>query len=126
MRNMNKFISNGLIMTATSLLLRYAGIIFNTYISASIGAEGMGVYGLVQSVFGFAVTFACSGVNFGTVRVVSEALATDNRQGAIKAVKYAVLYALFFSSVALRRFSFKISAFSVSFSFSAKRASCLS
>lgn len=100
MRNMNKFISNGLIMTATSLLLRYAGIIFNTYISASIGAEGMGVYGLVQSVFGFAVTFACSGVNFGTVRVVSEALATDNRQGAIKAVKYAVLYALFFSSAA--------------------------
>ncbi len=95
-----RFISNGLIMTATSLLLRCVGVVFNTFISNKLGSEGMGVYSLVQSVFGFAVTFACSGINLGTVRLVSDALAVNNYISVKVAIKKCVLYSIFFSSVA--------------------------
>ena len=81
--------------------MRWIGILFNTYISNKLGAEGIGIYSLVQSVFGFAVTFACSGVNLGTVRMVSEALAGNCYGDVRTALKKCVYYSLFFSSISM-------------------------
>lgn len=94
------FITNGIILTVTSLFLRWFSVSFNVYVSNILGAEGMGVYTLVQSVFGFAVTVACSAVNLGTVRIVSEALAKNNIVEMKQGFKKCILYSLFFSSVA--------------------------
>jgi len=100
MKTFKVFLKNGIILTATSLFLRLVGIIFNTYISNAVGAEGMGVYSLVQSVFGFGVTFACSGINLGATRLVSEALAKDNYKEIKKSVRVCVCYSLLFSGIA--------------------------
>ena len=97
MRTSKKFILNGIILTGTSLLMRWIGVMFNTYISNRLGSEGMGIYGLVQSVFGFAVTFACSGINFGATRLISESLANENWGDIKNALKKCVFYSLFFS-----------------------------
>lgn len=96
-----KFLTNGLVLTVVSLFLRWVGLFFNTYISNRLGSEGMGVYTLVQSVFGFAVTFACSGINLGSTRLISDALAKNKGKEAQKAMAICVTYSLLFSLTAM-------------------------
>ena len=57
----------------------------------------MGVYTLVQNVFGFSVTFACSGINLGATRVISENIANKDFYGVKKSLKMCIFYSLFFS-----------------------------
>lgn len=45
------FIKNAFIMTATALLLRTIGMFFRVYMSNKIGAEGMGLYQLIFSIY---------------------------------------------------------------------------
>ncbi len=98
--NYKKFLLNGLTMTATSFFLRWTNVIFNSYIANKLGTEGMGIYSLVQTLFGFAVTFACSGINLGTTRLVSEALARGRVKEAKQAIKKCIFYSLWFSVTA--------------------------
>lgn len=55
------FIKNAFILTATSLLLRTIGIFFRIYMSNKVGAEGMGLYQLIFSIYVLGSTFATSG-----------------------------------------------------------------
>ena len=98
--NYKRFILNGITLSATSFLLRWSNVIFNSYISKRLGTEGMGIYSLVQTLFGFAITFACSGVNLGTTRLVSESLAKQRPKECKSAMKKCILYSLFFSTIA--------------------------
>ena len=54
------FLKNAFILTATSLLLRTVGMFFRVYMSGKIGAEGMGLYQLIFSIYVLASTFATS------------------------------------------------------------------
>ncbi len=100
MKILKKLIFNGIILTSSSLLLRWIGVVFNSFITNKLGSEGMGIYSLVQSVFGFAITFSCSGINLGTTRLVSEALANNYWGDAKKSLKKCIIYSLFFSVIA--------------------------
>lgn len=71
MRKTKLFLMNAAIMTATSLLLNSVGVWFNLYIAGKIGAEGMGIFQLMTSVYGMAVTFAVSGIHLATTRLVA-------------------------------------------------------
>lgn len=75
------FIKNAAILTASSLILRFAGIIFKVWLAAKIGAEGIGLYQLVFSVYMFAATFATSGICTAVTRLVSEELVVGNKSG---------------------------------------------
>ena len=75
------FIKNAAILTFSSLLLRFAGIVFKVWLAAKIGAEGIGLYQLVFSVYMFAATFATSGISTAVTRLVSEELAVGNKDG---------------------------------------------
>lgn len=75
------FIKNAAILTVSSLILRFAGIIFKVWLAAKIGAEGIGLYQLVFSVYMFAATFATSGISTAVTRLVSEELAIGNKKG---------------------------------------------
>lgn len=75
------FIKNAAILTFSSLLLRFAGIVFKVWLAAKIGAEGIGLYQLVFSVYMFAATFATSGICTAVTRLVSEELAVGNKDG---------------------------------------------
>lgn len=78
------FIKNAAILTASSLILRFAGIIFKVWLAAKIGAEGIGLYQLVFSVYMFAATFATSGICTAVTRLVSEELVVGNKSGVKK------------------------------------------
>ena len=67
----NLFI-NAILLTATMMIMRSIGVIFNVYISNEIGTEGMGLYKLIGTVSMIAITFATSGVSSAVTRIVAE------------------------------------------------------
>ena len=68
------FIKNAFILTATSLLLRTIGIFFRIYMSNKVGAEGMGLYQLIFSIYVLGSTFATSGISTAVTRLVADEL----------------------------------------------------
>ena len=70
-------------MTTTLLITQIAAIFFNIYISSKIGAEGMGIYRLVITVYAFSATFATSGITLSVTRLVTDFL-TFKRCGEAK------------------------------------------
>lgn len=73
--NKRTFVKNTAVMTVTSLLLRTLGIVFRVFISGRVGAEGMGLYQLVFSVYVLGTTFAAAGIVTAVTRLVAEQLA---------------------------------------------------
>ena len=88
------FIKNAAILTASSLILRFAGIIFKVWLAAKIGAEGIGLYQLVFSVYMFAATFATSGICTAVTRLVSEELVIGSQNGVRRIVLRCVQISL--------------------------------
>ncbi len=95
------FFVNAILLSAVSIFIRLIGVSFNAFISVKVGAECMGLFSLVMSVYGLSVTFASSGINLAVVRCVSEVQAVSD--GATMArrlrsvMKSSVLYSLIFS-----------------------------
>lgn len=100
MNRLKRFAANAAIMGGVSIFMRLISVAFNAYAANTVGAEGMGVYSLITSVYIFAVTLATSGINLAVTRLVSEELAHGNERGAICAVRKCVSYSLIFGFLA--------------------------
>lgn len=72
------FLMNAVLLTAASLLSRTIGISFRVYMSNQIGAEGIGLYQLICTVYFFISTLATSGISLSVTRLVTDALAENN------------------------------------------------
>ncbi len=101
MDRLKKFFVNGLFVTAVSLLIRYVSVQFNVYISNKIGSVAMGLFTLISSVYGFALTIATSGISLATTKLVSEAMGRDAKEhdGSLNAevgsvMKKSILFSL--------------------------------
>ena len=88
------FLINGTILTLTSLLMRFAVLIFNIYISNKIGSEAVGVFSLVMAVYLFFITVATSGLNIAVTVIVSEKFAVNKDKIAIKAIRTCIFFSL--------------------------------
>lgn len=95
MRKLHIFLINGAILTVSSLIMRTVSVWFNAYVSSKIGAEGMGLYTLVMSVYSLAVTVSIFGMSLACTRLVAEENAYNNQ----KAVKYSVKQCVLFGAV---------------------------
>ncbi|MBQ4324836.1 MAG: oligosaccharide flippase family protein, partial [Clostridia bacterium] len=69
-----RFFKNALALAGAAVLMRTVGVTYNATLSAHIGAEGMGLFSLISSLQGFAITFATSGVSLAVTRLVSECM----------------------------------------------------
>lgn len=87
------FIKNAFILTITALILRFLGIILRVYMSNKIGAEGMGLYQLIFSIYILASTFATAGITTAVIRLVSEQLINNNKNAAIKILRKSIIIA---------------------------------
>ena len=67
MERAKRYFINALILSGCTLLMRTVGVAFNAFCVDRVGAEGMGLFSLVMSVYTFAVTFATSGVNLAAM-----------------------------------------------------------
>lgn len=74
MKRLNKknLVLNALILTGASLLLRAAGMFFRIYLSNQIGAEGMGLYQLISSVYFLAIHLSSGGIGVAVTRMAAE------------------------------------------------------
>ena len=68
-------------MAFVHMLLRFISVRFNAFVSARIGAEGMGLISLLMSVYGLSVTLATSGVHLAAVRLCARAIAESEKEG---------------------------------------------
>ena len=100
MNNRKKFFINGIMLTVVGIAIRSVAIIFNSFVSKSIGPEGMGLFSLIGTVYGFAVTFATSGISLTVTRLVSSAIG-EKRENEVKGIlASSITYALIFSIAA--------------------------
>ena len=95
------FIKNALILTASSLILRFVGIIFKVWLAALIGSEGIGLYQLIFSVYVLAATFATSGICTAVTRLIAEELALGSKKGTLKILRRAIEITLLIAAVSV-------------------------
>ncbi len=93
------FIKNAVILTATTLLLRVAGIFFKVFLADKLDSEGVGLYHLVFSVYVLAATFATSGICTAVTRLVTDEFALGNLKAAKIILKKAIILTLVFAIV---------------------------
>lgn len=102
MQRFKRFIFNGILLTAVSLLMRTVSVSFQVYLSNKIGAAAMGIFALISTVYGFALTLGTSGIQLATTKLISEALG-ENEKNASKCVREllskCICYALFFGAL---------------------------
>lgn len=94
------FIKNTLLMSVVAILMRTVGMWFGIFLSQKLGEDGVGLYTLIMSVSGFAVTFATSAVGFASTRLVSEAIGRNQASSARICMKKCIAYAAFFGILA--------------------------
>lgn len=100
MTDKRQFLKSGAMLALTALLMRGVSLLFNTYITDKVGAEGMGLLSLTMSVYAFAVTFATSGISLAVTTLVASAIGRGEGARASRVLRAAVLYALAFGGVA--------------------------
>jgi stage V sporulation protein B len=100
MTRLKKYLANGTLMTAVALTLRGLAVGFNAYVSKKIGAEAIGLYTLLGSIYGFSLTLALSGINLTTTRLVSDSLGVGSTKQVRISMQKCITYSLFFGTLA--------------------------
>lgn len=86
-------------MTITAFILRGLGVFLRVYLSKKIGAEGMGLYQLILSVYMLAATFATAGVSTAAIQVVNDEMAKGTKQTVLKAFKKTLCICIFWGII---------------------------
>lgn len=76
------FFENAVILTATGLLLRAAGMLLRVYLAGLIGDEGMGLYQLILTFYNLFITLATAGTSVAATRLAADALARSEKSPA--------------------------------------------
>ena len=88
------FFKNALILMAGSFLLRTLGVGFGIWLSGKMGAEGMGLFQLIGTVYAFASTLATSGIYLSVTRLVAEEEAAGCYAAADDAMRKCMAYGI--------------------------------
>ncbi len=99
MKSASLLMKNTLILAATSIGLRFCTICFQAYLAAKIGAEQLGVFGIISSVGAVFATISISGVRFSVTRIAAEEISTGNEY-PVSLMRCAFRYATFFGILA--------------------------
>ncbi|MCI2046284.1 MAG: oligosaccharide flippase family protein [Faecalibacterium sp.] len=68
------YVKNAAILTASSLILRVAGMGFRIYLANLLGEQGVGLYELILAFYAVFITLATSGVSVASTRLFTEEL----------------------------------------------------
>ena len=96
----SSYLANAAILTGAGLILRAAGMIFRVLIAGKIGAEGMGLYQLIFTVYQLFITISTAGLSVAATWIVTAELA-ENRKGCVRsALRSTMLLGVFLGTVA--------------------------
>ena len=95
MTNRKRFFYHGILLTAVGLAMRSVGMFFGALVSRAVGAEGVGLYTIIMTVYSFALTLAASGIGITVTKQVAEANIGDG-VGVGGVMRGAFLYSFIF------------------------------
>ncbi len=78
MNDASKLLKNTLLLAASTIMLRLCALFFQAYLATRVGAEQLGIFGIISSVGVVFATLAISGVRFSVTRLVAEEDSTGN------------------------------------------------
>lgn len=88
--NKENVVIGTLILSASSIFVRMIGFVFRVYLSNTLGAEGMGLYSLIMSLYALCATVATSGISTAVSKLVAEQLAWGHRANAKRVLRRAI------------------------------------
>lgn len=96
MEKKRRFFQNGILLTAVALSARAVSLFFGAFVSDAVGAEGIGLFTLIMTLYNFALTFATSGISLTVTKLVAAALG-EGAEARVRGILHAAVgYALFF------------------------------
>lgn len=93
-------VKNTALLTLSSLAMRFVGMVWQVWLAGRIGEAGIGLFQLIMSVAGLAMTLAVSGIRFTTTRLVAEQLGRGSAGNVRAAVGRCVAYGAAFGAMA--------------------------
>lgn len=94
------FFINAVVLTLTTQLLRVIGLFFIAFLSGKIGAEGIGLYQLISSVYFLASTLAVSGIGVAVSRLTAESVGKSGQTSTSNVVRRSAAFGLLFGLLA--------------------------
>ena len=91
------FIKNGMIMSASSLIIRALSLFSGVYLSGRIGTAGLGLYSLIVSVYLFFASVISSGATLVCTRLTSEYISSGNNARARYSATRCIIFTMLFS-----------------------------
>lgn len=83
MNQKHYLLSGAFWLTCTGFLTRIAGFFYKIFLSRTIGAAQIGLYGLTMPVYSFCMAFACGGIQTAVSRFTAEYYAKKDRRSAL-------------------------------------------
>jgi len=93
-----EFLSGVISLTLSMLIIQSSSMAFSVYVSGKAGAQQMGLFHLIMSVYSFAATVAISGIPLAATRLVSEL--KMGRSGR-NILKKCIMLSVFFGGLSL-------------------------
>lgn len=97
--NKKRFLVNSLLLVVTALVIRSMGLAFRVYMSNTIGAEGIGLYQLILTVYIFFSSMTTAGISLFVTRLVTDYLARGENGIAKRCVTLCLIISLVISTV---------------------------
>lgn len=95
MNNTARLMKNTLLLASSSIFLRLCALCFQAYLASEIGAQEMGIFGIIASVGVVFSTISISGVRFSVTRLSAEEVNRKNPYPR-SLMRCAYMYAAFF------------------------------
>ena len=91
MQNAHTLLRSTLLLTAASFLMQTVGVSFNVWLTNRLGEAGIGLFQLIMTVYGLAVTLGCGGIRLAATRLAVEgdAVRENTRRTMLRCVGYA-------------------------------------
>lgn len=95
MRDGAVLLKNTAVLAAGEIVMRAVSLGFSSFLARKAGAENMGIYGLIMSVYLVFATFSLSGIRFAVTRLCSQQIGVGNLYPR-RLMRRAFCYAVFF------------------------------
>lgn len=93
----DSFIANTVLLTLSNLTTGVLGFIFSIMLSRELGAEGMGLYGLVMPVYNLFICLICGGIITAISKIAAEYFGKNDFNNLRKTVKTTLFFNILWS-----------------------------
>ncbi|NLP27938.1 MAG: stage V sporulation protein B [Clostridia bacterium] len=95
----DSFVANSILLIMSNLTTGVLGFIFSIMLSRELGAEGMGLYGLVMPVYNLFICLICGGIVTAVSKTSAEYYANKDYKNLKKTIKTTFSFNLIWSSL---------------------------